>query len=65
LEPYLSDKLDIICITRNLGSLKSRFTENVEIVKVDVMNYQELVKAMTGIDIAFYLIHSMKGSSKD
>jgi uncharacterized protein YbjT (DUF2867 family) len=29
------------------------------------MNYQELVKAMTGIDIAYYLIHSMEGSSKD
>ena len=29
------------------------------------MNYQELVKAMTGIEIAYYLIHSMEGSSKD
>jgi uncharacterized protein YbjT (DUF2867 family) len=29
------------------------------------MNYQELVMAMTGIDIAYYLIHSMEGSSKD
>jgi uncharacterized protein YbjT (DUF2867 family) len=29
------------------------------------MNYPELVKAMTGIDIAYYLIHSMEGSSKD
>jgi uncharacterized protein YbjT (DUF2867 family) len=64
-EPSPSNKLRIICITRNLGSLKSRFPENVDIVKADVMNYQELVKAMTGIDIAYYLIHSMEGSSKD
>jgi uncharacterized protein YbjT (DUF2867 family) len=64
-EPSPSNKLRITCITRNLGSLKSRFPENVDIVKADVMNYQELVKAMTGIDIAYYLIHSMEGSSKD
>ena len=64
-EPSPSNKLRITCITRSLGSLKSRFPENVDIVKADVMNYPELVKAMTGIDIAYYLIHSMEGSSKD
>ena len=60
-----SPSLRITCITRYLGSLKSCFPENVDIVKADVMNYQELVKAMTGIEIAYYLIHSMEGSSKD
>jgi hypothetical protein len=35
-----------------------------QIVKADVTDYQELVKAMSGIDIAFYLIHSIEGSSK-
>ena len=64
-EPSPLNKLRITCITRSLGSLKSRFPENVDIVKADVMNYPELVKAMTGIDIAYYLIHSMEGSSKD
>jgi uncharacterized protein YbjT (DUF2867 family) len=59
------NKLRITCMARNLGSLKSLFPKNVDIVKADVMNYQELVKAMTGIDIAYYLIHSMEGSSKD
>ena len=29
------------------------------------MNYQELINVMSGIDVAFYLIHSMEGSSKD
>ena len=64
-EPSPSNKLRITCITRSLGPLKSRFPENVDMVKADVMNYPELVKAMTGIDIAYYLIHSMEGSSKD
>ena len=31
----------------------------------DVNDYPQLVKAMNGVDIAFYLIHSMEGSSKE
>jgi uncharacterized protein YbjT (DUF2867 family) len=64
-EPSPSNKLRITYITRYLWLLKSCFPENVDIVKADIMNYQELVKAMTGIEIAYYLIHSMEGSSKD
>lgn len=37
----------------------------VKVIKADVSNYAEILKAMTGIDVAFYLIHSMDGSSKD
>ena len=39
--------------------------DNLEFVEADVRNYPELVKALTGVDIAFYLIHSMEGSSKE
>ena len=34
-------------------------------VQADAQNYSELVKALTGVDVAFYLIHSMEGSSKE
>jgi len=34
-------------------------------VQADASKYSDLVSAMTGVDIAFYLIHSMEGSSKD
>jgi nucleoside-diphosphate-sugar epimerase len=40
----------IRCMTRNLKSIEGFF---------------DLIKAMTGVDIEFYLIHSMEGSSKD
>lgn len=36
----------------------------VEVVKADASNYSDLVKALNGVDVAFYLIHSMEGSSK-
>jgi uncharacterized protein YbjT (DUF2867 family) len=55
-------------MTRKAHSLSSYFQndrDNLEFVQVDVQNYPELVKALTGVDIAFYLIHSMEGSSKE
>jgi hypothetical protein len=35
------------------------------IIVADVNDYSQLVKAMNGVNIAFYLIHSMEGSSKE
>ena len=60
--------LSIRCMTRKPHSISRYFQngrENLEVVQADAQNYTELVKALTGIDIAFYLIHSMEGSSKE
>jgi uncharacterized protein YbjT (DUF2867 family) len=60
--------LHIRCMTRDTNSLSGSFQEekdNLEFIKADVQNYGELVKALVGIDVAFYLIHSMEGSSKE
>lgn len=61
-------KLSIRCMTRKPHSISRYFQddrENLEVVQADAQNYNELVKALTGIDVAFYLIHSMEGSSKE
>jgi uncharacterized protein YbjT (DUF2867 family) len=58
----------ILCLTRNKDSLRGRYekyNEAVEIVEADVQDYSQLVKAMNEVNIAFYLIHSMEGSSKE
>ena len=58
----------IRCMTRKAHSLSRYFQndrDNLEFVQADVQNYPELVKALTGVDVAFYLIHSMEGSSKE
>ena len=63
-----STNWSIRCMTRNVNSLSGYFHDdrgNLEFVQADVQNYPELVKALTGVDIAFYLIHSMEGSSKE
>ncbi|MDQ6669141.1 MAG: NAD-dependent epimerase/dehydratase family protein, partial [Thermoproteota archaeon] len=65
LDPLISNEHEVVCMTRNVESLNRHYNENVKVIKADVMNYQELINVMSGIDVAFYLIHSMEGSSKD
>ncbi|HEU4822720.1 MAG TPA: NAD(P)H-binding protein [Nitrososphaeraceae archaeon] len=59
----------ILCLTRNEESLKNRYDAKykdiIKIVVADVNDYSQLVKAMNGVNVAFYLIHSMEGSSKE
>src|SRR3954447_17155033 len=58
----------ILCLTRNKESLRGRhekYNGAIEIVEADVQDYSQLVKVMNGVNIAFYLIHSMEGSSKE
>ncbi len=58
----------ILCLTRNKESLRGRYEKYngaVEIIEANVHDYSQLVKAMNGVNIAFYLIHSMEGSSKE
>ena len=59
---------NIKCMTRDTASLSSHFQEDndrLRIVYADVQNYSDLIKVMKGVDIAYYLIHSMEGSSKE
>jgi uncharacterized protein YbjT (DUF2867 family) len=65
LDPLISNEYEVVCMTRNVESLNRNYNENVKVIKADVMNYQELINVMSGVDVAFYLIHSMEGSSKD
>jgi uncharacterized protein YbjT (DUF2867 family) len=38
--------------------------DGVKYVKADVFNLEELQSAMDGVEVAFYLLHSMEGDSK-
>jgi uncharacterized protein YbjT (DUF2867 family) len=51
-------------MTRNVKSIKGS-NKDLRIVEADASKYSDVVSAMKGVDIAFYLIHSMEGSSKD
>jgi uncharacterized protein YbjT (DUF2867 family) len=62
-------KYEIRCMTRNPKSLEGYFKDGVsqdlKFVRADASKYSDLLNVMTGVDTAFYLIHSMEGSSKD
>src|SRR5918911_4403264 len=57
---------EILCLTRDPESVKGIFSDEVRLVKADVSSYEELSRVMSEqIDIAYYLVHSMEGSSKE
>lgn len=59
-------KREIICLTRNPSSVKKLFSGlDVQVVEADATKYDDLTKVMQGIDVAYYLVHSMEGASKN
>jgi uncharacterized protein YbjT (DUF2867 family) len=58
-------RAEILCLTRDPESIKDMFDEDIRLVKADVSNYEDLARVMSEqIDIAYYLVHSMEGTSK-
>lgn len=53
----------IRCFVRDPRRLERRADPRTQIVKGDVFNKESLIKAMRGVDVAFYLIHSMTSSA--
>ena len=52
------------CMVRNPEALRARdWAGNVEIVRGDVLDPDTLADAMEGVDIAYYLIHSLGGGA--
>jgi uncharacterized protein YbjT (DUF2867 family) len=57
-------ELDIRAMSRNSEKLKNKLGDSrIEIVEADVKDYASLRNALKDCDIAYYLIHSMEGSS--
>ena len=51
------------CMTRRPGELEGRVAEGTEVVRGDVMDPGSLDHALAGVDVAYYLIHSMASGS--
>jgi uncharacterized protein YbjT (DUF2867 family) len=49
----------VICLVRNPGRLNGHRWENVEIRSGDLLNLDSLEGVMQGVDVAYYLVHSM------
>ena len=56
---------EILCMSRNPESLRDAFESNVSVVKANVADYDSLAAVMKGVDLAYYLVHSMEGSTRE
>jgi uncharacterized protein YbjT (DUF2867 family) len=52
--------LPVKCLCRNPEALRWRVTPGVELVQGDLHQPESLVKAFSGVDTAYYLVHSMQ-----
>ena len=57
----------IRCFTRNKKSIDNLKVDekDIEIVEGDLSNFKDCLRALDGIDIAYYLVHSMEGTTKN
>ncbi|HYO05628.1 MAG TPA: NAD(P)H-binding protein, partial [Phototrophicaceae bacterium] len=55
------------CITRNRKSIANLKVDekDIEIVEGDLSKYNDCLRALDGVDVAYYLVHSMEGSTKN
>jgi len=64
-QPLSQSQVEILCLTRDPESIKDMFDKDIRLIKADVSNYKDLARVMSEqIDIAYYLVHSMEGTSK-
>ena len=47
------------CLARNPAHIESRVAETTEFVQGDLLNRSSLDRAFEGVDVAYYLVHSM------
>ncbi len=64
LKQLEKEKYQLRCLVRDPHNIEGRHDPRTQIVKGNVMDKESIVKAMQGMEVAFYLIHSM-GSEKD
>ncbi|MDQ3836581.1 MAG: NAD(P)H-binding protein [Thermoproteota archaeon] len=64
-QPLSQSQVEILCLTRDPESVKDMFDKHIRLIKADVSNYKDLATVLSEqIDIAYYLVHSMEGTSK-
>ncbi len=60
----LADGHEVVCMVRDIARANFESTERYRLVQADVLRPETLATALDGIDIVYYLIHSMSGREK-
>jgi uncharacterized protein YbjT (DUF2867 family) len=53
----------IRCLARNLDRIKDIKNTSTEVCKGDLISYDSLRESFKGIDVAFYLVHSINSKN--
>jgi uncharacterized protein YbjT (DUF2867 family) len=56
---------DVSCMVRDVSRVAPRIAESTRLVVADALQPESLAAAMQGIDVAYYLIHSMSAAGGD
>ena len=56
---------DVVCMVRDVSRVPPQTAESPRLVIADALQPPSLVAAMQGVDVAYYLIHSMSASGGD
>jgi uncharacterized protein YbjT (DUF2867 family) len=60
----LADGHEVICVVRNAARTNLGPAERCRVVEADVLRPEMLATALDGIEVAYYLIHSMSGRAQ-
>lgn len=60
----IAEGADVRCLAREPARLAGRFA-GAEIVQGDVFKHEDLMRALDGVGIAYYLVHSMSDNKRD
>lgn len=55
----------VVCMTRDPRKVTSRFPRRVNVVQADALDPASLPPALRGIDVAYYLIHSLGAGERE
>jgi len=54
----------VVCMTRDARNVTSKFPRRVNVVEADALRPETLAPALRGIDVAYYLIHSLNAGEQ-
>ena len=61
----IADEHEVSCMVREASRLSPRLAASTRLVVADALQPESLTAAMSGIDVAYYLIHSMSAPHQD
>jgi uncharacterized protein YbjT (DUF2867 family) len=60
---FITQNIDLRLLVRNPKTIDNYSQKNIEVIKGDTFDIDSLEKALEGVDVAYYLIHSLESEN--